>query len=257
MDYDALLDLVTEVGFRLELSGAEIYRVEESVTRLLAAYGIPTGEVFAIPNCLTVSLSTPKGHAMTRVRRIPHHGTDLYRIEALNSLCRKLCSETPDFSDARKALDELWHTAPKYPLWVLLCAYFIGAGFFSLFWGGNWQDGLCGGICGVAIGLCLTFFNRLGANLFFKTLAGGAVSAVLALLFTTLGLGKNVDFITIGALMILVPGVAMTNAIRDIMEGDLISGIAKLGEALLVAAAIALGTGLALTFSQWWGGGML
>ncbi|MEG2139044.1 MAG: threonine/serine exporter family protein, partial [Oscillospiraceae bacterium] len=60
MDYDALLDLVTEVGFRLELSGAEIYRVEESVTRLLAAYGIPTGEVFAIPNCLTVSLSTPK-----------------------------------------------------------------------------------------------------------------------------------------------------------------------------------------------------
>ncbi|MEG2455551.1 MAG: threonine/serine exporter family protein [Oscillospiraceae bacterium] len=255
MDYDALLDLVTEAGFSLEQSGAEIYRVEESVSRLLVAYGITTGEVFAIPNCLIVSLTTPSGHSLTRVRRIPPHGTDIFQIEAVNSLCRKLCRETPDYRSARQALEDVRTREPHHAPLTRMLGYFLGAGFFTLFWGGSWIDGLCGGLCGVAIGLCLTVFTRLGANLFFKTIACGAVSALLALVFSMSGLGQNVDKITIGALMVLVPGVALTNAIRDIMEGDMVSGISKLGEALLVATAIALGSGLALTVARWFGGG--
>lgn len=256
MHSDALLDLATELGYRLAQSGAEIYRVEDSVSRLLAAYGVTTGQVFAIPSCLWVSLTADDGRALTRVRRIPYHGTDITRLEALNALCRRLCRETPGFDDARAALDKAWNDCKTYSPKVTLAAYFLGAGAFTLFWGGDWQDALCGGLCGVAIALCLALLDKLGANLFFRTIAGGAVSAMLALALTYAGAGHNLDFITIGALMILVPGVAATYAIRDIMAGDLLSGIIKLGEALLVGAAIALGTGLALTIAQWLRGGV-
>ena len=64
-----------------------------------------------------------------------------------------------------------------------------------------------------------------------------------------MGLGHNPDFITIGALMILVPGIAFTNAMRDIMAGDLTSGVNKVVEALLIATAIALGTGFVLSLA--------
>ena len=76
MDYRSLLDATTELGYLLAMSGAETFRVEETITRIFAAYGIQA-EVFAIPNCLTVSLETDAQKPMTRMRRIGHHGTDL------------------------------------------------------------------------------------------------------------------------------------------------------------------------------------
>ena len=76
MDYDRLLNLTTDLGYQLMASGAEIYRVEESMHRVLNAYGLERPEVFAIPNCIIVSVTTPQGHPITRMRRIPGHGTD-------------------------------------------------------------------------------------------------------------------------------------------------------------------------------------
>ena len=99
MDYDALLNMGTELGYQLMYSGAEIYRVEESVRRLLSAYGLQP-QVFAIPNCLIVSLNTPQGHPITQMRRIPAHGTDIELLERCNDLCRYLCREAPPREEA-------------------------------------------------------------------------------------------------------------------------------------------------------------
>ena len=95
MDHDTLLDLASELGYRLAMSGAETYRIEESIQRVLAAYGI-SSEVFAIPNCITISLCTPDGKSATRIRRIGFHGNDLDSVEKYNSLSRRICSQKPD-----------------------------------------------------------------------------------------------------------------------------------------------------------------
>ena len=79
----------------------------------------------------------------------------------------------------------------------------------------------------MVIGLCMALMTRLGANLFFRTIAGGAASALAAVALTRLGVGQNQDLIIIGALMALVPGIAMTNAMRDIMAGDMVAGISR------------------------------
>lgn len=250
----ALLDFAAEVGFQIQMAGGEIYRVEESVKRLLTAYGAEHGEVFAIPNCLIVSVSNGERDVQTRVRRVGDHGTDIYRLEAINALCRKLCREPVALEKARQELKTLLETTLRYPFWVRLLGYFTGATMFTFFFGGSLPDALCAGLCGVTIGLCQTLFGRLGANLFFRTILCSAASAVLALALVRLGLAGNVDLVTIGALMNLVPGVALTNAIRDIMVGDMVSGISKLGEAVLIAIAIALGTGLSMWLGQWLGG---
>lgn len=249
-----ILDFAAEVGFQLQLAGGEIYRVEESVKRLLTAYGAQHGEVFAIPNCLIVSVSNGEREAQTRVRRVGDHGTDIHRLEAINALCRELCRTPLPLDEARQALKALLEDTPRYPFLVRLLAYFAGALLFTLFFGGSLPDGLCAGLCGVAIGLCQALSGRLGANPFFRTILCSAASAVLALALVRLGLGRSVDLVTIGALMSLVPGVALTNAIRDIMVGDMVSGISKLGEAVLIAIAIALGTGVSMWLGQWLGG---
>ena len=248
-DYDTLLTLSTEIGVRLLTSGAEIYRVEESIQRLFSAYGAD-GSVFVIPSCIIASLATPEGHSATRIRRVWDHGTDIQRLEAYNNLCRALCEQRPPLSKAKAqlALVEARHKTYRYGIRIL--GYFGGTGAFSLFFGGTWRDGLCAGLCGAAIGLCLTLMTWLRANAFFQTIAGGFVSGLLAVLLTALGLGQNPDLIIIGALMALVPGMVFTNAMRDIMAGDLIAGITKTAEALLLGTAIALGTGFALALTR-------
>ena len=254
-DYDKLLALAAQAGFRLLESGAEIYRVEESIHRILLAYGAPSAEVFAIPNCIIVSLTAPGGQPLTQIRRMPPHSTDLDQLERYNDLCRRLCRDTPPPEQALSMLEEIHRTRHIYPPWVQILGSLLGGGMFTLFFGGMWMDALCGGLCGVAIWLCLFFTGRLGANVFFKTVAGGAVSALLALALDRLGLSRNVDLVIIGALMALVPGVAITNAMRDIMAGDMVAGISKGAEALLIGAAIALGTALALGAVSLLGGG--
>ena len=257
LDYNKLLDMVSEMGYRLMKSGAEIYRVEESIQRLLQAYGAPRGEVFAIPNCLMVSLTSPDGRPVTQIRRMPTHGTDIYLLEKYNGMCRHLCRETPAFEEALEQMEAITRTHRVYSLPTQLAAHFLGCGMFSLFYGGTPADGLCGGLCGMVIGLCMALMTRLGANLFFRTIAGGAASALAAVALTRLGVGQNHDLIIIGALMALVPGIAMTNAMRDIMAGDMVAGISKAAEALLIGAAIALGTALALGLTRMVTGGAL
>ena len=247
MDHDQLLNLATDLGYGLLESGAEIYRVEESIQRLLHAYGVQQADPFVIPNCIIVSLVTPEGTTKTQVRRMPSHGTDVDLLERYNDLCRRLCREPLPIPEALQALRLIRENRRSYPLPVRLTAYTMGAAFFSLFFGGTLRDALCAGICGCFIGLALTGMTRLHTNLFFQSMLGAALSAFTALGLVYIGLGQHSQLIIIGALMALVPGIMFTNAIRDVMAGDMMAGLSKIADALLTGVAVALGTAFALT----------
>lgn len=254
MDHNELLAVASELGYGLLESGAEIYRVEEAIGRLLHAYGIAQADPFVIPNCIIVSFATPEGEALTQVRRMPSHGTDVDLLERYYDLGRRLCREVPPLNEAKAALEEIRRTRRSYPLSVLLSAYFVGTAAFALFFGGTLRDALCGGVCGLAVGFALYAMTTLHANLFFKSMLGSALAAFLALALTFLGLGEHSQIITIGAFMALVPGIIFTNAIRDVMAGDMVAGLSKIADALLTGVAVALGAGCALTLARlFWG----
>lgn len=254
MDHNELLAVASELGYGLLESGAEIYRVEEAIQRLLHAYGIAQADPFVIPNCIIVSFATPDGEVLTQVRRIPSHGTDVDLLERYYDLGRRLCRETPPLEEAHTALREIRRTRKSYSLPVLLAAYFTSTAAFALFFGGSLRDAFCGGLCGLSVGMALYAMTILHANLFFKSMLGSALAAFLALALTALGLGEHPQIITIGAFMALVPGIIFTNAIRDVMAGDMVAGLSKIAEALLTGVAVALGAGCALTLARlFWG----
>lgn len=253
MDYDVLLDFVTDLGYNLAMSGAETYRIEESINRILATYGIES-QVFAITNNLTICIRTTEGKSITRMKRIDYHGNDLDSVEKFNSLSRRICAEKPTPATALKWLSETCNTKIRYKLPMQLLGGFLGAAGFSVFFGGTILDGLCAGICGTL--LCLTdrFLEKNKTNPFFKTIVCAFIMTIVAYITGFLHLADNTDTVIIGSLMILVPGLIFTNAIRDIIYGDTNSGINRIVQVLLIAAAIALGTGVAWnTANTLWG----
>ena len=249
MDCDKLLTLGTEMGRLLMTSGAEIYRVEESMSRLLVAYGMDP-QVFAIPSCIIVSITTPQGQPITRMVRIPAHGTDIELLERCNQLCRQLCAHPLPVDKALKLVSGLTQSR-TYSTGGLLLSYPVAAAFFGMFFGGDLMDGVGAFLCGLAIGLFLLFGQRItGSNAFLRTAICAAVAAARAMALVPIGLGHRVESVTIGGLMVLVPGVALTNAMREIMAGDIISGVNRTAEAFLIASSIALGAAAPMVISR-------
>lgn len=241
MDYSKLLDLTVELGYQLTLCGAETFRVEESVNLILKAYGVK-GEVFAIPNCMHVSIETDDGTPMTRMRRIGEHGNDLDAVERFTGLSRRICAQTPDMETALAWLHEASYNRRYFTTLAIVAGYMLSSFGFSLLFGGTLWDALCASVCGLLVWIADRIMNHLGANHFFKTIASAFLFALLAYGFGALGLSPNPDYAAIGALMLLVPGLLFTNAMRDILYGDTNSGVNRIVQVLLIAVAIALGT---------------
>lgn len=249
MDYNTLLDMSVELGYCLAMSGAETFRVEESIYRVLQSYNIQA-EVFAIPNCLHVSIETETGKPMTRMRRIGHHGNDLDAVEKYNSVSRRICTEHPSPEIAVEWIQTTKASLRQYPLpLILLGSFLVGSGFAILF-GGSFRDSLCAGVCGIIVGLVNKFMDRMKVNQFFKIIIAAFSMSIVAYFSGAYRLIDSADMTIIGTLMLLVPGLLFTNALRDIIYGDTNSGTNRIVQVFLIAAAIALGTGTALKISE-------
>ena len=241
MDYNTILDLATDVGYELAMAGAETFRVEDSGHRILESYGLDS-DVFAIPNYLVVSIVTDTGKPITRMRRIGFHSNDLEMVERLNGLSRKICSRHPQPNEGAGWLKHVLDTARSYSFASIMLGCFAGGAGFGMLFGCTLADSLWAGVCGILIGLVQKAMSHLKANPFFTTLASAFFMALAAYSMVNLGIAKHTDGVIIGALMILVPGLLFTNAMRDIIFGDTNSGINRIVQVFLVAAAIALGT---------------
>ncbi len=241
MDYNKLLDFAVDVGYELSMCGAEIFRVEESITRILAAYGVES-EVYAIPNTILVSITRPDGKPITRMRRVGFHGNNLDGIQRFSDLSRKICTEQPDAETAYALLEETRKAVAQYRTPVCILGYFLGSFAFSFFFGGNLLDAVVGGLAGVVTSLCLLFADKYRANNFFKTILASFLLAMVPYGANILGLCPNPDTATTGAVMTLIPGLLFTYAMRDIIFGDTNSGVNRIVQVLLIALGIALGT---------------
>ena len=253
MNERLLLEAATTLGYRLAMSGAETFRVEETIQRVLKTYGYDA-EAFAIPNCLTVSIITKSGDPMTRMRRIGPHGNDLDAVEQYSNLSRAICNRRPEPEELLDWLQYVEDRRRSYTTFIQAVGHFVSAFGFCFTFCGSFADAICAGLCGLVIMAVDKFMDRLNSTQFFRTIIAAFCMAFIVYFAHHVGLVPNADAAIIGALMILVPGLLFTNAMRDVMYGDTNSGLNRLVLVLLIAMAIALGTAAALKIATgWWG----
>lgn len=247
MDYNALLLTTTEIGFQLLKNGAETYRVEDSITHVLNAYSSSLTDIniFAIPSCLIVSFTTKEGETYTKQKRVLNRLQNIDRIIQMNALCRYISVNHPDIPYVNKELRRIENLS-RYPYKMELLANSMVGCVFTIFYGGMIHDAFIGAIIGASLKLNTSLLKRFQMNGFTTTTFNSIIIATLAILAYKMGLASRYDSIIIGCYMLLVPGVALTNAARDFIAGDLLSGTLRFVEALLVATSIALGSGITL-----------
>ena len=245
METEKLLNFTCEMGRSLLQNGAEIYRVEESIHLILKAYGYQQTEIFAIPSCIIINIQGgARNH--NKAIRIKTAANNLHRLNNLNALCREICAETPSMEVANRRLRQVMEE-PTYPWQVSYLAHAMVAFFFTLFFGGTILDALVAIPCGMAVKFTVFRMKRLRANAFFTNLLTAALLTCSPLLAIAAGLHVNLDAVIIGGIMLLVPGVAITNVMRDVLSGDFLTAVTRLAEVLIVAMAIAVGVAIPIT----------
>ena len=241
VDVKQLLSCLLEILQQMVECGAEVYRIEESAQRICAAYGIGRTDVYATTSNIIVSVETQPGNIQTHTRRIGKITTDIEKLDRLNNLVRWLTQQQPDIDTVWAKLREL-NDCPIYPTPVSLLFYGVIAGAFYLFFGGRSLIELAISIgIGFTVGCLSTFFGKLNINKLLDRFLCSLLASCCAFAFRKLGIIENVDFVIIGNIMTLIPGIGLTNALRDLFTGDSISGVLRLIEAALLALVIACG----------------
>lgn len=248
--YEELLEFAVSLANKLQACGAETYRVEETINRIISAYGVERVDAFVIPSSIMASLETDDGQILTKIRRLKSSETMLDGIERYSALCRRICIEKPDMQEARKLLRETEKKVCRYPLPIFyLAAFLIGLGF-GVFFGGGIPESLAAGVCGLAIGAATRFMGRFHANAFFTSFVCSFILGFLANAFTAIGFSQNADITVIGAIMLLVPGFLFTNSLRDVIYGDTMSGLNRLVQVLIIAIALVFGTSSGVSLAR-------
>lgn len=245
MNEEKLLAQVLEIGSLMLKSGAEVSRVEDTVGRILKAHNIERSDVFSITSCIIVTIGTKDGRNLTQVKRIMSYETDLERLDECNRLSRDICDYhfTPEEIEVR--IQALYGTR-KFSEPVMLFAYAMISASFSVFFGGGVLDAVAAGVIGIIIRMVLKFGNRMKMNRIVMNILCSAIGGFSAYLLVSMGVGRSIDKIIIGNIMLLVPGLSMTNGIRDMLSGDTMSGMLRLMEAVVIAIALAVGFALVL-----------
>ena len=235
-----LFGCAMDIGEQMLLSGAEVHRVEESVKRMCTAFGAERIDVFIITSSMVVTLYTSGGDSYTQTRRIVSSTTDFERLHRLNTLSRRICSEDLSCREIREQLEAAVNCS-TYPFWLecLCCAAIAGA--FTLFFGGSLPEMGISLVVGAVVRVANLLLEKLIPNKIFSKFSSAAIATLLAYLCVRCGWIIRVDKVIIGNIMSLIPGIGLTNALRDLFTGDSIAGLLRSIEAVLTAVAIAAG----------------
>lgn len=225
-------------------SGAETYRVEDTMTRIATALGLAGSHSYVTPTGIMFQSDDMR---WAKLIRIVERTTDLQKVAAVNDVSRKLSSRDVTAEEARALLMDIDTSRHAYPVVLQIAAAAISSGCFTLMFRGSLFDFLPGVVCGGLGFLAFILLHRLVKVKFFAEFSASFLIGIVASLLVLAGIGKELDKIIIGSVMPLVPGLLITNAVRDLMAGHLVSGLSRGAEAFLTAFAI--GAGIAFVFT--------
>ena len=228
------------IGEQLLCCGAEVGRVEDTIRRICLAYGATRADVFSITSSIVTTIYGEDFGICTQTRRVPGMSNDLGRLDDLNQLSRYICEYRPKPEEIQKGLEKI-RDKQGYSFKTQILIYAVISGSFSVFFGGDVNDMIASALIGIALKLFEAFVKKGALNSLLTVLLCCGAGGVLSNLTVLIGLGHHADLISIGNIMLLIPGIAFTNSLRDLFSGDTITGLIRCMESVLLAFVVGLG----------------
>ena len=245
-DANLIIDTVLLAGKIMIENGADMARVDDTLQRIARNAGIQSPRIFETTTGIMMSI---QGGENSQVESIDKRRIDLERISRVNDASRAFQAKKLTLQQMYDRLVILDKSTPDFrPVLKVIAAALIG-GTLEVVYGGLWSDMLL--TMGIA---ALGYTSYVILNRFFRT--EFASEFIAAMVIGICGIsavkahwGMNMGMIITGGIMPLVPGVLLTNAVRDLLAGHILSGASRMIEGLITACALGMGIALVLRFS--------
>ena len=244
MNINKLLKFSSDAGKLMLQSGGETYRVEETISRICQSFDVDDVEVFASPTAVMISILFD-GEIYSIVRRINSRGIDLNMVHNINSLSREIYHNKLSIDVCEEKLKDL-RKENYYSLHKTLFYSGISTSTFTILFGGGLKEFICAFFIGILTKLLAINLGKSNLNEFFINTICGCLISISSILCLQFGIIKELDKLIAGSIMLLVPGLALTNSIRDLLEGQLVSGLTRAAEAFFIGLSVAIGAGYIL-----------
>jgi uncharacterized membrane protein YjjP (DUF1212 family) len=241
---EIFLEDVLVLGRMLLETGADVKRVEDTIIRIFNAYGFESPQIYTVTSLIVATIKDSEGNHYTQSVSSTKSSTDLGQLEILNALSRDICKTKPSVAELDKQINNIKRSKPK-PI-IKCIGYMLAAGGFAIFFGGSFMDGILSALVAIAIYLMDYHFKLKNINNVLYTFTASFVSGCLAIIFVHFGIGDNIDKVMIGDIMLLIPGLLLVNSIKEMFNRDIVTGLYRFVEAMLVAIALAGGYALAI-----------
>ena len=240
MEIEKLLDVGIRAGRMLLESGAEVYRVEETMIRICTGLAC-TDEVDSYVTSTGIMLSIGyNGQVFSKISRIKNRNVNLHCVARINALSRNIQIQDYSLEEVEQQLNKI-EKEPKYSVWMTTLFGGIGAAGFALFFDGGMLEIVISFAIGILIRLLVSLLSMMKMNDFINNVIASMLLAILSIFSKKVFLVIDVNVVVISGIMLLIPGLAFTNAIRDTIAGDYLPGVSRVMETLVCACAIALG----------------
>ena len=258
-DQRAVMDAAIEAGHILLENGAEIFRVDETMRRISRHYGVEDSSFFVLTNGIFASggeMPDRRDSGFARVLHIPARTTQLDRVVAVNQLSREVEQGLYTLPQLRQRLREI-RSMPHYPVWMQVVSAGLGSAAFCYMFGGSWLDSAEAMVVGLLMYLFMVNVGFPHMSRMIGTICGSGLATLLCLAGHLLLPGGQLGSMVIGSIMPLIPGVSFTNGIRDIADGDYLSGTVRLLDATLTFMCLGIGVGVVVIVYHHLTGGAL
>ena len=258
-DECAVMEVAMKAGRLLLENGAEIFRVEETMERICRYYHVENPSFFVLSNgiFMTGGGGVPGGRHFAHVEHIPVKGAQLDRVVAVNQLSREIEGGRCTLSEADACLNAIARM-PGKKRWQQILASGVGSACFCILFGGSGMDSAASFLAGLLLYAYVLLLSAPYMSRMIGNVLGGVLASAACVALYALGLGDDLSHMIIGAIIPLIPGIPFTNGVRDLADGDYISGSVRLLDAILTFICIATGVGLVISFyHHMMGGGLL
>lgn len=247
-DITGCVHVCVEIGRLMLSNGAETYRVEDTIYRVGRSFNVSSINVFVVPTAIIVTAEDEDEEEITHLARVTDRNTNLEMIALINQLSRDLTIEPKTPNEVRVLLYRIQMDVNEYKPFTTVLFSAFATGAFTMLFNGTWADVLPAFILGGIATFIYDYISQITNISFFAELVSSFFVGLLAIIFVYYGIGIDPDVIIISSVMSLVPGIAITNGLRDLMAGHLLAGVAVLSKAVMTAAAIGIGIALVLSF---------
>lgn len=248
IDVKKVVNLALEAGRILLKNGGEIFRVEETITRICNRFHVDQVDTFMLSHGIFVSVQNKEEEFYTRVKHVPLSGTHLGIVTEVNALSREISAGKVSIDAAMERLREIDRIPPKRAYFQVLGAG-TGSGCFGYLLGATIKESMVAFCIGCLLYIWILAAKRHNMSKIIINIAGGVIITALAAAVKHLPVMGylRMEGMIIGSIMPLVPGMAFVNAIREIADSDFLSGTVRMIDALLVFVYIAIGVGVTLS----------